>query len=508
MEGKSSVNRSLLFSHEGNGHANPTEPQQAPASPGGHCSGAARWDLGEGGDASTMLKDSANVRYAALRGERADHPLGGANAGEDRKKGVSTVSPRRSSLQNVLQAIAVKDTHRHRRSHSQIHGVLDLGDAEEVNVSTPSQARFGVLLQHKYCPWDGTEFRPLVTTCPVCGASRTRSKYSGSNDKVLAQLLKPPWERVLWKKQPYEDNYVDRSFLESLVTNANFYTYDAWQITKDSIVVTQHLAGTAIFLAFTYMTNYQKLNLSYMLALDVFLAVGGACSVFLVWIYSSWQLTGKLGKRTPPLQFLLRVFSDFTCEGLGQSLVVYMRSGLLFIFALSTLSPILRTLTQTISDDTLAAGSLLFLTVNLFCHDYRWVNGRGNQFEGSVSLNAAMFVSVMLASRASSNMHVALLMCSAVEVFALAPRVYRTVKLMSETAHVVLSTLLILLCFLVLSSIRKIFGQIFGFIAFFITCICPLTFLYIQRYKNKINGPWDEAVPTRPNDKMGGGLTQ
>ena len=32
-----------------------------------------------------------------------------------------------------------------------------------------------------------------------------------------------------------------------------------------------------------------------------------------------------------------------------------------------------------------------------------------------VSLNAAMFVSVMLASRASSNMHVALLMCSAVE---------------------------------------------------------------------------------------------
>jgi len=44
------------FSHEGNGHANPTEPQHAPASPGGHCSGVARWELGEGGDASTMLK--------------------------------------------------------------------------------------------------------------------------------------------------------------------------------------------------------------------------------------------------------------------------------------------------------------------------------------------------------------------------------------------------------------------------------------------------------------------
>ena len=93
--------------------------------------------------------------------------------------------------------------------------------------------------------------------------------------------------------KPYEDNYVDRTFLESLgelswivschdhdepasspsllpaklkltlilsVTNANFHAYDAWQvshmdgqhplhlssslqITKDSVVVSQHLAG-------------------------------------------------------------------------------------------------------------------------------------------------------------------------------------------------------------------------------------------------------------------------
>lgn len=41
------------------------------------------------------------------------------------------------------------------------------------------------------------------------------------------------------------------------MTNANFYTYDPWQITKDSLVVTQHLATTAIFLALTYLANYQ-----------------------------------------------------------------------------------------------------------------------------------------------------------------------------------------------------------------------------------------------------------
>ncbi len=49
----------------------------------------------------------------------------------------------------------------------------------------------------------------------------------------------------------------------------------------------------------------------------------------------------------------------------------------------------------------------------------------GAAFSASVSLNAAMFVSVLLASRSPSNLHVYLLMCAAVEVFALAPRVYR-----------------------------------------------------------------------------------
>ena len=58
---------------------------------------------------------------------------------------------------------------------------------------------------------------------------------------MLAKLLLPPWERVLWKKQPYEDNYVDRTFLESLVKNANVRESDVVQIIKDSLAVAQHL---------------------------------------------------------------------------------------------------------------------------------------------------------------------------------------------------------------------------------------------------------------------------
>ena len=39
--------------------------------------------------------------------------------------------------------------------------------------------------------------------------------------------------------------------------------------------------------------------------------------------------------------------------------------------------------------------------------------------------------------------------------------------------------------------------------AFFMSFLCPLFLICIQKYKQKINGPWDEAVPkwsTRVSD--------
>ena len=233
--GKAGVNRSLFpyaaAEGSGNGHAySPALQVQAPSSPrpGGSVQwevqapssprpgASVQWDVGEGCDARSVLKENLAARY---RGPRA--PGNAHRRAVSASLSFAESDPRWETDNGGSGAAAGHETpgpSQKKRGSGEWHSFsagagLGQGEVDLCQpVGTPSGLRNGVLLQHRFCPWDGTEFRPLCSTCPVCGASRTSSRYSGSNDTVLAQLLKPPWERVLWKKQPYDDNYVDRQY--------------------------------------------------------------------------------------------------------------------------------------------------------------------------------------------------------------------------------------------------------------------------------------------------------
>lgn len=45
-------------------------------------------------------------------------------------------------------------------------------------------------------------------------AERARRRHRGDDERP-----RPPWQNVLYKRQPYADNHVPDSFLEKLVTN-------------------------------------------------------------------------------------------------------------------------------------------------------------------------------------------------------------------------------------------------------------------------------------------------
>jgi hypothetical protein len=63
---------------------------------------------------------------------------------------------------------------------------------------------------------DPLRTRPAVTLCfRAAAASAAAANYQQAQQPIDGAL--PPWEKVLWRKQPYPDNYVDESFLQHMV---------------------------------------------------------------------------------------------------------------------------------------------------------------------------------------------------------------------------------------------------------------------------------------------------
>lgn len=305
-----------------------------------------------------------------------------------------------------------------------------------------------------YCPWCKEEFSYSDTHCSKCGNRRGSSK--------------PAWRKILWEKQPYEDNYVDETFLASLKRNANFSGYTVVEVLRASTVVVQQISTVSLFILVFAFTMDGTLPLPLLLALAVFLVVFG---------------------------FLVRMFTDVTFG--ARNIFKSGRTLFLLYATVFSLSPVLRTLTNSFSDDTITSCTALLLLLHLFFHDYGYVNGDAKKFSAPVSLNAAIFASVLLASRVPSNLHVFGLISIAIELFALFPIIRHYLRRYSLLYHYTLTTLLSLLTLILFAFMSLPAAIIYSITVLFITVACPFWLVFIQKYKNEINGPWDEAVPQR-----------
>lgn len=104
------------------------------------------------------------------------------------------------------------------------------------------------------------------------------------------------------------------------------------------------------------------------------------------------------------------------------------KGAVLFFLTLLGLTPILKTLTEKTSLDTIWALTVILFLANLAFHDYGSGNRRNIKYPGSLSTNAAIFASVVLASRFKTNLHVFGLMSFAVQWFALFPMLRRQIR--------------------------------------------------------------------------------
>ncbi|RYP73919.1 hypothetical protein DL771_003361 [Monosporascus sp. 5C6A] len=188
-----------------------------------------------------------------------------------------------------------------------------------------------------------------------------------------------------------------------------------------------------------------------------------------------------------------------------------VKSAILIYSTLLGLSPILKSLTRSTSSDSIWAMSFWLLAINIFFFDYS--GGVGVKFPASLSTNAALMASTVLASRLPSTGQVFSLTLFSIEVFGLFPVFRRYARHRSFRYHVALSVLLVvgagLGVGLILGGGEKDGGGgtwlpwRSGFLGVLVAALlsvvtmggCSWWLISLQKYKNAINGPWDQARP-------------
>jgi phosphatidylinositol glycan class C protein len=277
--------------------------------------------------------------------------------------------------------------------------------------------------------------------------------------KPSAPLRRRPWRRVLFERQEYEDDWVDPSFLSDLRRNENARAPRYGAVVAATGVLVQQLAVLALFLGAFALVFAGRLGLSALL--------GVAAAAFAL---------GAL------------VFRGGGGGGGGVASRVA-----LFVGALYGLSPVLKTLTLAYSSDTIWALSIALSALHVAAHDYGFLScaAGSTRFKGVVSLNAAIFASVLLASRLPSANQAFGVMLLAFESFAGFPFLARHLKQRDERAHRALTLALVAAASALLLVVNPLVSLVFVAGVVFVALVCPYWLLYLQRFKNEIRGPWD-----------------
>lgn len=241
--------------------------------------------------------------------------------------------------------------------------------------------------------------------------------------------------------------------------------------------------------------------------------------------------------RPPPTPYLSR--------SRIQQRATTVKSAILIYTALLGLSPILKSLTESTSSDSIWALSTWLMLLHVFFFDYSGPSSSSSssplsssyssssttatattttsttttnnsaKFPASLSTNAALMASTVLASRLPSTTHVFSLTLFSIEVFGLFPVWRRCLRHVSWRGHLLLTLILVLGAGaglgLVISG-RRVWSEggwkqaLAGSVVWGVVSVvgmggCSWWLIGLQRYKNVVIGPWD---PARPIIRRGG----
>ena len=278
------------------------------------------------------------------------------------------------------------------------------------------------------------------------------------------------WSRKLYLKQPFPDNYVDESFLTQLQRNVNVPIYTFSQMVKDSGGIVQQLAAILAFTAFFLLVLDNKVSVNNLLTIS---------NVSTILAYGTWVLYMKNEIKTGAKD------RETYLRKRGRETIIH---GLIFTLLLMVFSPILKTLTEDTSSDTIWAISSLLFLLCWIAHDYSIKDLPSGalikNYTSPFSLNCAMLGSIALASRLPSVTHVFAFLSLAVNVFVFFPIFSRIVRRVAGVyGNVSLTIFSICFTFSIWWNVFPPVALIFIFAVIFINLICPLWLVHLQKYK-------------------------
>ncbi|KAJ3170614.1 hypothetical protein HDU88_008516 [Geranomyces variabilis] len=276
----------------------------------------------------------------------------------------------------------------------------------------------------------------------------------------------PPWRKLLYIKQAYPDNYVDGSFLDLMRKNVNVRAQFYWPVVLRTCAVSQQISAIVVFVGVFTLLYAKDMSARTLLWIDTAAASIG---------YVGWDVLSI----DPPGKWMQR-------WRIIQRVVIILAT-------LAGLTPVLQTLTAAISSDTIWALTAIMFLANVAFHDFGSKDVVKVRFPDSLSINAGIFASVLLASRLDSREEVFGLMLFAVDMFVLLPPFRRTYRNFSVIADVSILALLVGLSVLLFSLISPPLVVIYILSIVFVNLICPWWLIHAQKYKSEIRGPWDEA---------------
>jgi phosphatidylinositol glycan class C protein len=323
--------------------------------------------------------------------------------------------------------------------------------------------------------------------------------------------VKPAWRRILYEPQPYPDNYTDVSFLSSLVMNANVRPLSYSSLCLASCTITQRICLVVLWLACFHSMQTHTVRVHTVLAVDAAALLIGLAAMAAMQAAESRQRTTATAWMRSALSRALRL--------------------LLLTLLLLFVSPLLLTLTQAYSSDTIWALSLALGALHVLVFDYRWVNaaashrhhkhahapphssGKPPEFQGALSLNAGIFAAILLGSRfqetsdsSSSDSSSAPLRCFAFVLSSFL--VFGGTSVLSVWArryaaglHAALTALFVALASLALAWLSQpqvcseplplLLLPLLLSVCVCVTFVAPAWLKSSQKYKHEIQGPWD-----------------